>query len=179
MRKNSLMEECRNRYVDTKSFLTTFSPQKQYVYCLHKDRCFCGNAPSLSVVSNCFGNETARLFVSAQIKDLMEYSGCKDKLTVTQIDAVSRVIVSQFYYLKTTEIMYFFYMFKGGHFGSFYGAVDTMIITKSLHEFLKFRNDTIDIIERKRKQDEFLQNKESYSSNAITYEEWVKKRGNY
>lgn len=179
MRKPSLMEECRRKYRDSKSFLITFAPKQQYIYCLHKDRCFSGNAPSLSVVANCYGRDTAELFVGAQVKDLMEYSGCKDKLTIMQIDAISRVIVSQYYYLKTTEIMYFFFLFKGGHFGEFYGAVDTIAITKALHEFLKFRNETIDTIERQRKQDEFFQNKESYSANAITYEEWIKKRGEY
>lgn len=156
-----------------------FNPERQYIYCLYKDRCFCGSAPTLSVVSKCYGSNVSELFVSAQIKDLMEYTGNKGKLTIHQIDALSKVIVSTFYYLKVTELMYFFFLFKSGRFGSFYGSVDTIVITQSIREFLKIRNDEIESIERKRNQEEAERRNEDCAKNAISYEEWLSIRDKY
>lgn len=175
----NLTEECRSKYGSSESFLAMFNPERQYIYCLYKDRCFCGSAPSLSVVSKCYGSNVSELFVSAQIKDLMEYTGNKGKLTIHQIDALSKVIVSTFYYLKVTELMYFFFLFKSGRFGSFYGSVDTIVITQSIREFLKIRNDEIESIERKRNQEEAERRNKDCAKNAISYEEWVSIRDKY
>ena len=170
------MEECRSKYGSSESFLAMFNPDKQYVYCLYRDKCFCGSAPSLSVVSKCYGSNVSELFVGANIKDLMEYTGNKGKLTIHQIDALSKVIVSTFYYLKVTELMFFFFQFKAGRYGTFYGQVDAIKITEALRSFLKFRNETLDAIERKNTQERKERMMEEAAQNAISYEEWKRRQ---
>ena len=174
--RNSLAEACRNRYGDVKGFISTFTPEKQYVYCLHQDRCFSGSAPTLSVVSKCYGFNVAKSFVSGQIKDLMEYTGCRDKMSIRQIDAASNVIVSSYFYLKVTELMFFFFQFKAGRYGTFYGQVDAIKITEALRSFLKFRNETLDAIERKNTQERKERMMEEAAKNAISYEEWKRRQ---
>ena len=75
--------------------------------------------------------------------------------------------------------MYFFFLFKSGRFGSFYGSVDTIVITQSIREFLKIRNDEIESIERKRNQEESERRSKDFAKNAISYEEWVSIRDKY
>jgi hypothetical protein len=172
------MEECRNRYGNFKTFIKTFSPDKQYIYCLHKDRCFSGCAPTLAVVSQCYGFEVAKVFVSGQVKDLMEYTGCIGKMSINQIDAVSKVIVTTYYFLKVTELMYFFFQFKGGRYGTFYGNVDAIKITEALRSFLTFRNETLDAIERMENQLRKERLMADAAQHAISYEEWAKIKAN-
>lgn len=52
-----------------------------------------------------------------------------------QIEEVARVIISEFYYMKLSEIMLFFAYFKAGRYGNFYGCVDPLVITTALQRF--------------------------------------------
>lgn len=64
----------------------------------------------------------------------------------------------------------FFFNFKMGKYGKFYGAVDPMVITCALREFMDERNCRIDQVEneRRRKQEE------KEMKNAVSYEEYLK-----
>lgn len=106
----------------------------------------------------------------------MEYTGCRDKMSIRQIDAASNVIVSSYFYLKVTELMFFFFQFKAGRYGTFYGQVDAIKITEALRSFLKFRNETLDAIERKNTQERKERMMEEAAKNAISYEEWKRRQ---
>ena len=66
--------------------------------------------------------------------------------------------------------MMFFFNFKMGKYGKFYGAVDPMVITCALRELMDERNSRIDQVEneRRRKQEE------KEMKNAVSYEEYLK-----
>lgn len=168
--------DCKRRYKDAKTFMTTFNPSNQVVYASYKDRCFTGNAPSLSVVSQSFGKDVVEGWVAIQIKDLSEFAGCKDKMLVAQIQETARIIASCFYYLKVTEIMYFFYLFKSGYYGKFFGSVDSIMITESLRRFISYRNDEIDRIEKQTAMRRMESQWDSQSNKAISYEEYIKRK---
>ena len=44
--------------------------------------------------------------------------------------------------------MLFFHRFKSGRYGKFYGKVDPLVITCSLREFVKERNNSLDHYEQ-------------------------------
>ena len=130
-------------YQDSAEFITTFAPKKQYAFCTEVKRCYMGKAPSLATVNEAFGKGTAQSWLAFQLRDLSEFSGAKEKLSIGQIDDITEVIMSQFPFLKVTELMHFFLLFKSGKFGKFYGAVDGLAIMEALREFIDDRNDKI------------------------------------
>ena len=133
----------RSRYRTEAEFINTFSPNKQYSYCTEIRRCYMGKAPSLVTVKEAFGKGTAQSWLAFQLRDLSEFSGAKEKLGIGQVDDITEVIISQFAYLKVTELMHFFLLFKSGKFGKFYGVVDGLAIMEALREFIQERNEMV------------------------------------
>lgn len=75
----------------------------------------------------------------------------------------------EYHYLKITELMLFFYYFKTGRYGKFYGAVDPLVITCSLRDFIVERGVAIS-----RHEQEQREHREAESrKNAITYEQYL------
>lgn len=93
-------------------------------------------APSLVRVARTYGKNVAESWLEIQIFDLGEYAGVKEKPENTQIEQCARTIISQYGYLKVTELMVFFVRFKAGIYGRFYGAVDVLAITTALNDFV-------------------------------------------
>lgn len=68
--------------------------------------------------------------------------------------------------------MLFFHRFKSGCYGRFYGSVDPLVITTSLREFIKERNEAIDKHEQEERQAK--RSADANRENTITYEEFLK-----
>lgn len=167
--RSSLAVNCINSYGPADKFLTTFNPGNQFRYCQEVDRCYTGKAPAIKVLTEAYGEQVAESWVMIQLNDLSEFAGCKEKMSIHQIEQVAKVILMEFGYLKVTELMHFFVLFKSGKFGKFYGAVDGLVITEALQEFTHLRAERLWRIARERERAErALRN----SEDTITYEEW-------
>ena len=164
--------DCIERYKTGKEFMTLFNPHKQFAFCKNKDRCFTGLAPTLNVVDKAFGERITESWLAIQIRDLSEYAGSREKLSTEQIDQITKTVHLAFRYLKVTELMYFFFLFKSGKFGHFYGAVDGLVITESLREFVKLRNAELDRIDREERERRKAEEDEREAPFRISYEEW-------
>lgn len=150
------MVACRERYKTSDNFLRLFNPDMQYDYCANLQRVYMGKAPTLRVVNEAFGKDVTEGWLAIQIRNLSEFSGVKDKIDTEQIDMLAKVILATFHYLKVTELMHFFLLFKSGKFGKFYGVVDGLAITEALQTFCRDRNEKIwqyEEAERKRKEE--------------------------
>lgn len=145
---------CVKRYGDSAHFVVTFNPDIQYQCAGNLQRTFMGSAPTLGVVSEAYGQNITETWLAIQIRDLSEFSGCKDKLTTKQIDTMVRTICTVFPYLKVTELAYFFLLFKSGKYGKFYGAVDGLAITEALQDFLAERREIINKYEQEERERE-------------------------
>lgn len=64
--------------------------------------------------------------------------------------------------------MLFFWWFKSGKYGKFYGNVDPMVITSALREFIRDRNAII----AKRDSMELEKKENEWKKTALTYEQW-------
>ena len=64
--------------------------------------------------------------------------------------------------------MLFFWWFKSGKYGKFYGSVDPMVITSALREFIRDRNAII----AKRDSMELEKKENEWKKTALTYEQW-------
>ena len=140
------------RYHDEDNFLALFNPSKQVAYTRDLDRAFRGDAPSLSLLAKSFGAGARDNWLDIQFTELAVFSGCKDKLSSHQIDALIDIVAEEYYYLKVTELMYFFRKFKAGEYGKFYGAVDPLTITCALKEFCDDRSTILRRLEQQDKE---------------------------
>ena len=108
-----------------------------------------------------------------QLQDLSEFSGVKDKISRKQLDQLSQIIRDKYYYLKVTELALFFYEYKAGTYGSFYGAVDPIRITEALQKFMQHRSELIDRYDREeaaRKEKEYRQRIKD--GKTVSWEQW-------
>lgn len=144
--------ECIRRYGTAEQFAALFSPQHQAQYCQRADRVFSGNAPTMTTLANAYGHDFAETWIECEVKELSEYTGCKDKITVRQTEDLAKIILSAYPYLMATELMLFFWRFKTGRYGRFYGAVDTMVVTTALRCFMTERRESLARLEQEREK---------------------------
>lgn len=149
--------------------LTNYNPDYQLKICNDLDGCFFGNHPTLAELKNIYGNNTPVMWLMPQLYDLSEYCGCKDKLQGKPLEQCAGVIATEFFYLKTTELMLFFYRFKSGRYGHFYGSVDPLKITTSLRTFIEERACEIE-----RKEQQIREERERESRKTVmSYQEYL------
>lgn len=164
-----------SKYNNFEKLAMQFSPNKQVNFARHSEYCLVGNCPSLADVSCMFGQKQAAVWVECQLKDLWEYIGVKKKIDTLQTEDISRIITSEFYYLKLSELMLFFAQFKAGRYGKFYGGIDPLVITESLQKFKKWRVETLDRVQQEEEQEK-RNARPTNDPERITYTEWQELR---
>lgn len=135
-----------------------------------------GDSPTLTTVKFAYSQEIAETWIMSQIEDLNDFCGVKNKASNTQMEDLSRMIIAECHYLKVSELMLFFYRFKLGHYGEFYGVVDPHKIMCSLNLFLKERFSEINKYEAYRKNEEMKKKRELWEKTGITREEYEKRK---
>lgn len=137
----------------------------------NEEQAYMGRALSLTILKKGYGRDIAESWLMAQIEDLNTFCGVK-KANEMQITELSRIILSSFWYLKTSEIMLFFGMFKRGDFGHFYGEVDPIVITTALNEFLGIRLVKLRQYKEQVNKAIKLKEQQEHDKISLTKEEW-------
>lgn len=161
------------RRAATIEFMEAFNPKQQMVIVGDVDDCLFGPYWTLAQLKTEYGKNVPMAWLVPQLLNLSEFCGCKGKLSDEQLEECAFTIAAEFYYLKVSELMYFFHKFKSGAYGQFYGNVDPMIITKSLRKFLDKRNDLI----WAKQSEEAARKREEDAKNCITWEEYCRQTG--
>lgn len=151
-------------------FLTKMNPSVQLQIATNEHECFMGNYPTIAQLNTIYGSKAPTMWLLPQLYNLSEYCGVKNKLEGTPIVECATIIANTFFYLKTSELMLFFYRFKAARYGKFYGNVDPMVIISSLRIFVTERNAFLEQVEAKKREEEM----EEHKKNAVTYEEYVR-----
>lgn len=144
------------------------TPDTQIAFANNQENAVMGNYPTLNDINTAYGNGFAVEWLLPQINNLSTHTGAKNLTQEQQYD-LARIIATEYKFLKVTEMLLFFYRFKTGRYGRFYGSVDPMVITCALREFLQERNSLIYSYEQKRRQEE----RERQSEGTISYEEYL------
>lgn len=134
------VRSCLIRYRTPENFLVLFNPSKQFEYTQDLERVYYGECPNIGVIAKAFGPNTAVSWLVAQIRDLSEYAGVRDRLDFDQARRLAEVIAGEWPWLKAAELMLFFRRFKSGAYGRFYGTVDPLVVTDSLRAFIAERS---------------------------------------
>lgn len=167
------MQQVRDNYGTSETFLSKMNVNIQPIAAKYPKRCFTGYAPTLNVLSSTYGHSVAISWLTGQICDLVAYTNSKHLLTPQHVDMLAQMITQQYGYLKCSELMLFFYNFKMGKYGQFYGVVDPMKITIGLNAFLDERMQWLDQIEKEAERKE----REDWAKDAITPEQYCKQHG--
>lgn len=143
----------------------------QLSICKDADECWFGEYPTLARLDKEYGNNSAAFWLVPELNNLSNFCGCKEKLTGAPLKESAVIISQQYYYLKISELMLFFYRFKSGRYGRFYGAVDPLVIMQALREFTRERNVAYDRHEDKERQRREKAGREA----AMSYAEYKSK----
>ena len=155
---------------DSDGLLLAYNPERQADFCTQPVRCVLGTAPTLGEVCAAFGKGAGAAWLVPQLSNLSEFCGCRDKFTRAQLKETARLIAGEYPWLRLTELMLFFHRFKLGHYGRFYGAVDPLVITSALRDFLSYRAALIERARQWQAEREWAEAKRR----AVSYEEWKK-----
>ena len=98
--------------------------------------------------------------------------GIKEMPDINQTEKLVKIIAMQYGYLKVDELQLFFFNFCSAKYRHFYNTFDPSIIILSLRDFLCDRNRAYD----KREQREREREREEWKKNAITYEEYQRRK---
>lgn len=144
----------------------------------HVEHAHTGLIPTLAQVGRCYGESTAEAALCFELEDLNCFAGTKTKLEMHQQKELARIILTEFYYLKISEVLLFFFRLKSGRYGSFYGSVDAIQILVFLRTFTGERQVALERYDAERRR--LLQEEERKKSSAdrVTYEQYleIKKR---
>ncbi len=156
-------------------FLLQYNPDRQLDICTEPGDCYFGGYPTLAQVNGTLGQSVSVAWLVAQLYDLSEYCGCKAKLEGRPAEQCARIITANYFYLKVSELMLFFYKFKSGDYGRFYGAVDPMVITTALKDFASERGAAI---ARHEQEERGRKAREEQARNPVmTWEEYCRRNG--
>lgn len=131
-------------------------------------------SPTLVVMKKAYGDNFPVAWLMEQILELVVYSNSKGTLNDYQAEFLANTIVNEHYDLKASELLLFFYQFKVGKYGHFYGVIDPMRITIALDEFCDERDR---VIEQHRKEVEKAQAAMEPKLPSVKPEEWCRQCG--
>lgn len=154
-------------------FMEKVNPTTQAAFLRRPELSVTGDYPTLRALNDEYGASFAEQWLLPQIADLSLFTGAKNLDKRKQME-LAQTMAAEYYYLKVTEFLLFFARFKSGRYGRFYGAVDPMVITCALREFVSERNDIIARTEQERREREEREYREAHP--PISYDEYLRRK---
>ena len=131
-------------------------------------------SPSIVVMKHAYGENFPVMWLMEQILELVVYSNSKGTLNDYQAEYLANTIVNEYNNLKASELLLFFYQFKSGKYGHFYGVIDPMRIMEALNDFKDERDDAL---ERHRQDEEKRLAAMEPKLPTISPEDWCRQTG--
>lgn len=139
------------------------------------DSMYVGKAPTLTTMRAAYGDRESNLWISLYLADIARFKGFNDKTDTSLINETAKQIRMNYGFMKVTELMIFFSMFKASMFRNskgedatrMFGQFQGDVILDCLKLFSVHRADEIDRIERA-KEAERIKN-----AKGITYQEYL------
>lgn len=94
-----------------------------------------GDYATLDEINAAYKNNNAgAMWLVAAVENINEFCSSKS-MTNEQIEDIAYMIANEYKDMKHSQLQLFFYRFKCGYFGKFYGKIDPMVITCALKDF--------------------------------------------
>lgn len=152
----ALLKVCRTE----DEFFNKYGLEKVSDYVMnYRDRMIIGNAPSLSTIKLAYGEQAMLDWINLYLVDVAIFFGKTNNAEPYQVNAISQTIYENYHYLKASELMLFFSMFKGGKLkdksgkntARMYGSFDGAAIMDGLDRFIETINTEIDKYKQKQR----------------------------
>ncbi len=166
------------RFGDAKEFAKTFNPDLQKNCASNIERTFTGNAPTINHLMQSYKDEQVRIWIMIQLEDLNTFAGTKNKMNSRQMMMICDILLTEYRYLKASEILLFFFQFKSGKYGELYGSVDPLRVTSALIEFASYRRSELFKIESKLREERKEREKLNQAKTAITRNRYLRHKFN-
>ena len=115
-------------------FCVTYNPVRQINFGADERAALMQESSAVSILDAAYGPGSSASWLAEHIGELNTFSGSKN-MDDEQVKNLARMIAAEYKDMKLSEIMLFFYKFKIGYFGKFWGKVDPMVITCALKDF--------------------------------------------
>lgn len=112
-----------------------FCPDRQVEFAVDEKKTIMADFSTLDMLNMAFGESSSSEWLTIHLADLNTFSGSKN-MDDNQTKSLSKLLAQEYRDVKYSVIMLFFYKFKCGHLGNFWGKVDPMVITCSLRDFV-------------------------------------------
>ena len=129
--------------------------------------------PTIGDVRREYGYQMAFRWLFIHITDAASKVSAQQRPGKSQIDGIAVQMMEQYFYLKLTEIMLFFDMFKRGVLGDVYNAFDSRSVFRAMKTFNVLRGDVIKSSEEKEHMEELRRDMDK----RVTWEQYCKMKG--
>ena len=126
----------KSRYQSYEAFNAAFNPDRQIDFAADQRKTLMEDYSPLSLIDAAYGNGSAASWLTTMLADLNKFSGSKN-MDDGQTKALAKMIAQEYGGMKYSVMLLFFFRFKCGDFGKFYGKVDPMVITCALKDFAR------------------------------------------
>ena len=104
-------------------------------FAIDEKKTIMGDYSTLDMLNMAYGKSSSNEWLTAHLAELNTFSGSKN-MDNDQTKSLSKILAQEYKDVKFSVLMLFFYRFKVGYFGKFYGKVDPMVITCALKDFV-------------------------------------------
>lgn len=164
------------KYGTAHEFAVSFNPDIQVKCAANVERSLTGEAPTVRHLLATYTHEQMSVWLMGHFENLNIFVGVKSKMEYEQMKMLADIILTEYPYLKASEILLFFFYFKGGKFGELYGSVDPLKVTVALQSFMQWRARELDKIEQKRREEKRIADMENSKANAITKGRFIRRK---
>ena len=161
------------RYGDANHFLSIYSMDCAADFVANPERCITGSAPTLGQLKRYYGENMARTWLELQIIRLSELCGAKGKISNAQTAFCADVILSQYGYLKVTDLLLYFSNLIAGKYGYFYGTIDPQRMMAWTNQYLRERNKIYEQYESRIRAAEQAREEQERKGKTVTYDEYL------
>ena len=164
------------RYGTAQEFTVSFNPDIQVNCAANVERSLTGEAPTVRQLLATYTHKQMAVWLMGHFENLNVFVGVKLKMEYEQMVMLADIILTEYPYLKASEVLLFFHQYKSGNHGELYSSVDPMKVTVALHSFLKWRAAELDKIKARRLQEDRERKRAEWTTTGITREEYEKKQ---
>ena len=150
----------RKNYQSFEKFALDINPDSQVDFGADIRETIMNDYSTLEMLDMAFGEGSASAWLVTSLADLNKFSGSKN-MDDGQTKWLAKLIFQEYKHVKYSVMQLFFYRFKVGDFGKFYGKVDPMVITCALKDF---------VAECEAKKQEYLN--EEYAEHKKEEQQW-------
>ena len=154
-------------------YLSMFKAEDMVRYCRGAlDRCFVGSAPTLHDLCEAYGEKLCVVWLSGLIYDLNNFVGQRQQ-TPQQSDALAWMLLDEAKQYKLTEVMYFFYRYKIGLQGEFYGGVNSGKVLSDLKKFKEVQGEHLSRIYKQQDEERMERERIEQLKHVMSYDTYL------